>query len=109
MRLPNQSEGVRRTVFIMPIRVRVVPAAMRDDPHGASRAVSRLVSRGGLPGLSTRGLGFKDCGFFECVCSGDRDCNDLFSSSACSDIAYCDETGGQVICWCIRQDVLIPA
>ena len=33
-----------------------------------------------------------------CSCSGDDDCNDMFTSGGCGDIAQCDERG----CWCLR-------
>jgi hypothetical protein len=33
-----------------------------------------------------------------CSCSGDDDCNDMFTNGGCGDIAVCDERG----CWCFR-------
>jgi hypothetical protein len=43
------------------------------------------------------GLNF-DCGALACVCTGDDDCNDLFSSTKCGPIAICYPDG----CVCIR-------
>lgn len=42
------------------------------------------------------------CNGLECSCEGDADCNDLFSTGLCGDIASCDETGGRVRCRCLR-------
>ena len=39
-----------------------------------------------------------NCSGILCTCSGDDDCNDMFTKEACGDIAACDENG----CWCFR-------
>ena len=39
-----------------------------------------------------------DCGDLACVCTGDDDCNDLFTSDKCGPIAVCYPDG----CICIR-------
>jgi hypothetical protein len=39
-----------------------------------------------------------DCGDLACYCSGDEDCNDLFTTTKCGPIAICTEDG----CVCIR-------
>ena len=39
-----------------------------------------------------------NCEGILCTCSGDEDCNDMFTKAACGDIAVCDERG----CWCFR-------
>jgi hypothetical protein len=39
-----------------------------------------------------------DCGDLACVCQGDDDCNDLFTSNKCGPIAVCYPDG----CICIR-------
>lgn len=58
------------------------------------------VSVGGSGGLTLGGsLGFR-CGSLECTCSGDADCNDMFGSGVCGDIAACDEDTG--VCRCLR-------
>lgn len=36
-----------------------------------------------------------------CICSGDGDCNDMFSGGHCGD-AVCFENDGNVVCLCIR-------
>jgi hypothetical protein len=52
-------------------------------------------------GLGGQGLGFT-CGGLGCICSGDADCNDMFSTNACGPNAGCFESAGQVICVCSR-------
>jgi hypothetical protein len=37
-----------------------------------------------------------------CTCTGDEDCNDMFSSGVCGDIAQCRSEGGFEYCWCLR-------
>ncbi len=39
-----------------------------------------------------------NCEGILCSCTGDADCNDMFTKEACGDIAACDERG----CWCFR-------
>jgi len=39
-----------------------------------------------------------NCEGILCSCSGDDDCNDMFTRGGCGDIAACDERG----CWCFR-------
>jgi hypothetical protein len=48
-----------------------------------------------------RGLGFS-CGGLGCACNGDSDCNDMFSANVCGPNAVCFETGGSVVCVCLR-------
>ena len=40
-----------------------------------------------------------------CFCTGDADCNLLFSSGNCGDLAACKETRGPegTICWCVKK------
>jgi hypothetical protein len=38
------------------------------------------------------------CDRLTCTCQGDDDCNDMFSSGVCGDIATCRDGG----CWCWR-------
>ena len=46
-------------------------------------------------------LGF-ECGGAVCICTGDRDCNDLFTTGLCGD-GICFETAdGGVVCLCVR-------
>lgn len=72
-----------------------------DGPTGYQE-VSRTIGviRGGLrPTLSNN---FKDCGFGVCVCTGDSDCNDLFSNE-CRDYSSggsCAGSGESTICVC---------
>ncbi len=43
------------------------------------------------------------CNFMVCSCSGDADCNDMFSTSVCGD-GICFEDGqGGVVCFCFRN------
>ncbi len=50
-----------------------------------------------LTRMSGRTLNFS-CEGILCTCSGDDDCNDMFTRGGCGDIAVCDEHG----CWCFR-------
>ena len=92
VRLPDQSAGVQRALITRAARAGIVSSARRY----------------GAPGRALAPLRF-GCDSLLCGCSGDDDCNDMFSSDLCSGIAVCDETGGRVRCVCIRQDVVIPA
>lgn len=56
----------------------------------------RAVAARGMTGGS-RHLNF-DCGDLACACTGDDDCNDLFTSGKCGPIAVCYPDG----CVCIR-------
>ena len=47
-------------------------------------------------------LGFA-CGPWGCVCSGDVDCNDMFSSGICGDGICFEDGSGGVVCICIRN------
>jgi hypothetical protein len=40
-----------------------------------------------------------------CSCAGDADCNDLFSSGHCGDLAVCKVTHGLegTSCWCVKK------
>jgi len=71
-----------------------------DHVLPAQAFVSRAAT-GFRVGLGGQGLGF-NCGGLGCVCSGDADCNDMFSTNVCGPWAYCFESGGQVICVCSR-------
>ncbi|MCQ6275421.1 hypothetical protein JMM81_10665 [Bacillus sp. V3B] len=43
------------------------------------------------------------CTGLKCSCVGDADCNDMFLSGKCGDVAQCWETpGGGVYCECLR-------
>ena len=58
----------------------------------------------GLTGVGGFGRGRRElqanftCSGLRCDCTGDADCNDMFSSNVCGDIASCDESG----CACLR-------
>ena len=95
MGLPIQSAGVSRAVFPTPVRAGLVPARVIGlAPRFGLGRVGPIVDGGGRLGFS--------CGRLTCDCSGDDDCNDMFSSGVCGDIALCDEAGGEVSCWCFR-------
>jgi hypothetical protein len=51
-----------------------------------------IPSRGGTMNFS--------CGSTSCTCRGDRDCNDMFSTTVCGGSAVCDNTTGE--CSCLR-------
>jgi hypothetical protein len=69
----------------------VSPQVLRSLGRGFGSMSQRLRFRGG-------GLGFT-CQGIECSCSGDADCNDMFSTDLCGDIAVCYEDG---TCRCLR-------
>lgn len=91
MKLPTQSAGVRRAIFRTPVRAGLVPARVVGVvPRFGLGRVGPIADGGGRLGFS--------CDRLTCDCSGDDDCNDMFSSGVCGDIAFCSETG----CWCFR-------
>jgi hypothetical protein len=53
------------------------------------------------PRSSSAGLGFS-CGAIGCICHGDFDCNDMFSTNSCGAWATCYIWGTDVICICGR-------
>ncbi len=61
------------------------------------QAADDLVS----PQIFLGGLGFS-CGGVGCVCNGDDDCNDMFSTNVCGPNAACFVSRGQVVCVCLR-------
>jgi hypothetical protein len=65
---------------------------------GVMRVGATSVIRGHLANLPTHPgtLNF-NCEGLLCSCSGDVDCNDMFTNGHCGDIAGCDERG----CWCL--------
>jgi len=88
MLLPTQSSGSRRERNIFGDNAIEIDAISRVVP--AARALGGTLSGAGR-------LGF-DCSPFGCVCSGDADCNDMFSTNACGPYAVCTPT----FCWCSR-------
>lgn len=62
---------------------------MTSDIRAQKLALSRI--GGGT-------LNIYNCDGLLCSCSGDDDCNDMFTKGGCGDIAVCDERG----CWCLR-------
>ena len=61
------------------------------------------VNRFGVPTLvGSSSSGFQ-CTGLHCSCTGDVDCNDMFSTNVCGDIAQCyEESDGSVNCECLR-------
>jgi hypothetical protein len=51
----------------------------------------------GLARISSGTLNY-NCEGILCTCTGDEDCNNMFTKEACGDIAACDARG----CWCFR-------
>ncbi len=43
------------------------------------------------------GLGFS-CAPWGCICNGDADCNDMFTTNVCGPFAVCSTDGGFCIC-----------
>jgi hypothetical protein len=46
-------------------------------------------------------MGFT-CSGLMCTCTGDADCNDMFTNGGCGPIASCDDSGPEPICSCLR-------
>jgi hypothetical protein len=76
------------------------PPGTHDHVLPAQAFASRAAA-GFRVGLGGPRLGF-NCAPWGCICSGDADCNDMFSTNACGPWAQCFEVGGQVICICSR-------
>jgi hypothetical protein len=57
---------------------------------------------GGVLTVGGSGLGFQ-CTGLHCSCNGDDDCNDMFTTNVCGDIAQCyEDSDGSVRCECLR-------
>ena len=61
------------------------------------------VNRFGVPTLvGSSSSGFQ-CTGLHCSCDSDLDCNDMFSTNVCGDVAQCyEEKDGSVSCECLR-------
>jgi hypothetical protein len=82
----------------------VRPEADAGAPRGDllyPQAMHAAAMAGSSAGFSRASLGFT-CGRGGCVCSGDMDCNDMFTTNVCGPNAVCFNLGGQVICVCSR-------
>jgi len=65
-------------------------------------ATENLSCAAGNSGTGTGGTPDVDCGRLICTCHGDDDCNQLFSSGRCGEIARCEQTnGGGTTCACL--------
>jgi hypothetical protein len=42
------------------------------------------------------------CSSGACACSGLPDCSDMFDTNVCGPVAFCDSTGGDLSCACLR-------
>jgi hypothetical protein len=51
-------------------------------------------------GVLTQTVAQFQCTATHCTCSGDRDCNDMFSTNVCGKPALCDNTSNS--CSCLR-------
>jgi hypothetical protein len=71
---------------------RTVSGKLRFGASSDIRALKFSVARIGGGTLNY------NCAGFLCTCTGDEDCNDLFTKEACGDLAGCDDRG----CWCLR-------
>jgi hypothetical protein len=48
------------------------------------------------------GLHHYECSGLVCNCTGEADCNDMFGSGVCGDVAQCDNTTDPPTCWCFK-------
>jgi hypothetical protein len=81
----SMADLLKKTGKTMTGKVRV---GMTSDIRSQKLGLARL--GGGRLNFNCEGL--------LCSCSGDDDCNDMFTTGGCGDIAVCDERG----CWCLR-------
>lgn len=80
MRLPTFEVGANR-----------LPGAIHERRVAAAAAAAARISVG------RAGLGFS-CNPLFCACSGDADCNDMFTTSLCGPRAICIDN----VCYCGR-------
>jgi len=67
----------------------------------ASAAINPLGQAFAAPSLGGGGFTTQfSCDSFLCDCTGDADCNDMFSTDVCGDLAFCDADTGK--CYCFR-------
>ncbi len=66
-----------------------------DDEAPTTTSEAALKSTGGGPRLGYT------CSGLMCTCTGDVDCNDMFGSGKCGDIASCDNSGPDPVCKCM--------
>ena len=65
-------------------------------------ALTAVVLLVGPPAVS--GSNLAECSGGTCTCTGDADCNDMFSKGVCSDLAYCTkDSAGRVFCECLAR------
>lgn len=68
-------------------------------------APNGLKATAGLPAHAVAQKNFSSpragytCSGLQCTCTGDADCNDMFESGKCGDVASCEETTG--VCKCL--------
>lgn len=86
------------TLTVLTIIMQPAHSAQRlsASPVSSDSCVSQIATRPGT------GLGFT-CSGLRCTCSGDDDCNDMFSTGLCGDVAQCyEDSNGGVRCECLR-------
>jgi hypothetical protein len=93
------------------VRVRTAKGEMPlTDLVGTPRTKARVLVgwvndlRTFKPGRAPRGAVAKDnytCEGLRCECTGDVDCNEMFSADVCGDIASCNADSGK--CACIKK------
>jgi len=84
-----------------------------DDGSGAQAAEVGAPEIGVLQSALQRGAGGTQLGYtcdgLMCTCTGDVDCNDMFSSGKCGDVSSCDETDPlNPVCRCLILKVSGP-
>lgn len=83
----------------MPRQLGKRPPRVKAGEALDARQIGVLV--GALNQLQPR-LGF-ECSGLLCICTGDADCNDLFSSGLCGDGICFEDGSGNVVCLCLRS------
>jgi hypothetical protein len=72
-------------------------AQTMEEEEPLAKNESALISTGTGGG----GLGYS-CDGALCTCTGDVDCNDMFSDGICGPIASCDDTNYPPTCQCLK-------
>lgn len=77
------------------LAVGCVAQSIEGDEGAEQTGTQQSAVDNGLDGLR----GYK-CSALRCTCTGDVECNNMFSSGVCGPVAQCDTTTSPPTCWC---------
>jgi hypothetical protein len=92
------SQIVRSFVLASAIVVSAVGCAAPQAEESLEVSEASALKVGGGGGGT---LGYT-CSGLLCTCTGDDDCNDMFSDGLCGPISSCDESGPEPVCRCLK-------